>query len=174
MWTTHSAEPAVHPIKRNGSAHVPAGTSQCAQRLSAFLKRSSRCANTPVEDRAGLEHRMHRDRQLTCHCNRRTLEADPLPELETPGPQAALGRAAGQDDGCRLKQKPSHMAIAPAGDMTVIVDLAGLVAPGGQAQPGADGTGPLEVVWILNGCRKRCRGDRPDTGIDMRMRQAWF
>ncbi|KAF2988681.1 hypothetical protein MJC1_04240 [Methylocystis sp. MJC1] len=26
MWTTHFAEAAVHPIKRNGSAHVPAGT----------------------------------------------------------------------------------------------------------------------------------------------------
>ena len=27
MWTTHFAEPAVHTIKRNDSAHVPAGTS---------------------------------------------------------------------------------------------------------------------------------------------------
>jgi len=28
MWTTHFAEPAVHTIKRNDSAHVPAGTSR--------------------------------------------------------------------------------------------------------------------------------------------------
>ncbi len=26
MWTTHFAEAAVHSIKQNGSAHVPAGT----------------------------------------------------------------------------------------------------------------------------------------------------
>ena len=64
MWTTHSAESAVHPIKRNGSAHVPAGTSQRAQRLNAIRNRSSRCADGPVEERAGLEHRVHDDGQF--------------------------------------------------------------------------------------------------------------
>ena len=33
MWTPHSAASAVHPIKRNGSAHILAGTSQRAQSL---------------------------------------------------------------------------------------------------------------------------------------------
>jgi len=28
MWTTHSAETAMQPHQRNGSAHVPAGTLQ--------------------------------------------------------------------------------------------------------------------------------------------------
>ena len=69
LWTTHSAEPAVHPIKRNGSAHVPAGTSRRAQRLNAMRNRSGRCAEGPVEERAGLEHRMHRDRQFACNRN---------------------------------------------------------------------------------------------------------
>ena len=102
MWTTHSAEPAVHPIKRNGSAHVPAGTSQRAQRLNATRKRSSCCAEGPVEERAGFQHRMHRDRQFACNRNCGALKADPLPEFEAPGPQAAVGRAAGQDDRCRF------------------------------------------------------------------------
>src|SRR5215213_2224642 len=116
MWTPHSAGSAVHPIKRNGSAHVPAGTSQRAQSLNAILKRSSRGSNAPVEEGAGLEHRVHNDYQLMGNGNSRTLEADPLAELEAPGPQTAVGRAAGQDDRCRHKEKPEHMAIAPAGD----------------------------------------------------------
>jgi hypothetical protein len=123
MWTPHSAASAVHPIKRNGSAHVPAGTSQRAQRLNAFLNRSGGCADAPVEEGAGLEHRGHDDGEFPRHRNGCPLEANPLPELKAPSAQAALGRAAGQDDGCRLKQKPSHMAIAPAGDMAIIVDL---------------------------------------------------
>jgi hypothetical protein len=36
MWTTHYADRAVHPIKRNGSAHVPAGTYRRVQRLNAI------------------------------------------------------------------------------------------------------------------------------------------
>jgi hypothetical protein len=53
MWTPHSAASAVHPNRRNGSAHVPAGTSQRAQRLNAILNRSSRGADAPVEEGAG-------------------------------------------------------------------------------------------------------------------------
>ena len=164
MRTPHSAGAAVHPIKRNGSAHVPAETSQRAQRPNAILKRSSHCPNSPVEERAGFQHRVHRNRQLSGHGNGSALEADPLPKLEAPSPQAPLSRAAGQDDGCGLKEKPSHLAVAPAGDMAVIVDLTRLVAPGGQPQPGADGAGLFEVVRILNGRCKGRRGDRADTG----------
>ena len=64
------------------------------------------------------------------------------------------------------------MAIATAGYMAVIVDLPGLVAAGGQTDPGAHGPGLLEVVRILNSCGEGGCGDRSDTGIDMRMRQA--
>ena len=122
MWTTHSAEPAVHPIKRNGSAHVPAGTSQRAQRLNATRKRSSCCAEGPVEERAGFQHRMHRDRQFACNRNCGALEADPLPEFEAPGPQAAVGRAAGQDDRCRFIEEPPQSGTprATAGEAATI------------------------------------------------------
>src|SRR5918994_720089 len=163
-WTTHSAEPAVHPIKRNGSAHVPAGTSRRAQRLNAMRNRSGPCAEGPVEERAGFEHCMHRDRQFACNRNGGALKADALPEFEAPAPQAVVGRAAGQDDRRRFVEKPSQMAIAPAGNVAIIVDLSRLVAPGRQPQPGADRAGLLEVVRILNGGREGRRGDRADPG----------
>jgi hypothetical protein len=86
MWTPHSAASAVHPNRRNGSAHVPAGTSQRALSLNAILKRSSRCADAPVEEGAGLEHCVHDDRQFTCHRNGSALEANPLPQLEASSP----------------------------------------------------------------------------------------
>ncbi len=36
MWLTHSAETAMQPHQRNGSAHVPAGTPSSAQLMSAI------------------------------------------------------------------------------------------------------------------------------------------
>jgi hypothetical protein len=45
---------------------------------------------------------VHRERQLAAHRNGGALGTNPLPELEAPGPQAALDRAAGQDDRCGL------------------------------------------------------------------------
>ena len=81
MWTPHSAASAVHPIKRNGSAHVPAGTSQRAQSLNAILKRSSRRAGAPVEEGAGLEHRMHDSSESPRHINGCSLDDDPLRSL---------------------------------------------------------------------------------------------
>ena len=107
MWTTHSAASAVHPNTRNGSAHVPAGTSQRAQRLSAILNRSSGGSDASVEEGAGLEHRVHDNGELPRHSNGCPFEADPLSQFEAPSPQMAVGRAAGQDDGCRLKKEPS-------------------------------------------------------------------
>jgi hypothetical protein len=76
MWTTHSAGSAVHPIERNGSAHVPAGTSRRVQRLNVILDHSSCCADVPVEEGTGLEHCvtvLHgsaggRTEPTPCHC----------------------------------------------------------------------------------------------------------
>jgi hypothetical protein len=89
MWTTHSAGSAVHPKKRNGSAHIPAETSQRAQRLNAILNKLSRGSDAPVEEGAGLEHRMHdngefpRDRNGSARpcCTDRIVHA-----LMAPGP----------------------------------------------------------------------------------------
>lgn len=123
MWTTHSAEPAVHPIKRNGSAHVPAGTSQRARGPNA-MPRLSRCgAGGPIEELTGLQHRVHRHGQFAGYGNSSSFEADPLAEFEAPCPQGAVGRAAGQDHRGGFVEKPSQMTIAAPGYVAIIIDL---------------------------------------------------
>jgi hypothetical protein len=107
MWTPHSAASAVHPIKRNGSAHVPAGTSQRAQSLNAIFKRSSRGTNAPVEEGAGFEHRVHNDGEFTGNGNSRTLEADPFAELEAPGPQTLSAELRVRMTVAATKRSPS-------------------------------------------------------------------
>jgi hypothetical protein len=47
--------------------------------------------------------------------------------------QITVGMSARQDHGRGLIEQSSQMSIATAGDVTVIVDLAGLVAAGRQA-----------------------------------------
>jgi hypothetical protein len=94
LWTPHSAGSAVHPNRRNGSAHVPAGTSQRAQNLNTILNPSSGCANSSVEEGAGLEHRVHDHGEFPRHSSGCPLEADQLPQPEAPSPQPTLGRAA--------------------------------------------------------------------------------
>jgi hypothetical protein len=71
---------------RNGSVHVPAGTSQRAQSLNAILNPSSGCANSPVEEGAGPEHRVHDHGEFPRHGNGCPLEADPLPQPEALSP----------------------------------------------------------------------------------------
>src|SRR6187399_1952588 len=56
------------------------------------------------------------------------------------------------------------MAIATSGYMTVIIDFSGLVATRRQADPRANRSGLLEVVWRLNGCAEGGCGDRADAG----------
>ena len=143
MWTTHSAETAVHPIKRNGSAHVPAGTSQCARRANAI-----RNSIKPLLRRSG--RRVRRIFSIACMVTaslRATATAARLkpillPEFEPPGPQTAVGRAAGQDDRRRFVEEPAQMAIAPPRDMAVIVDLlpTGIAGSSGRARRRPIGT----------------------------------
>src|SRR4029077_9078641 len=56
------------------------------------------------------------------------------------------------------------MAIATSGYMTVIIDFSGLVATRRQADPRANRSGFLEVVWPLNGCAEGGCGDLTDAG----------
>jgi hypothetical protein len=118
---------------------------------------------------------MHRDRQFACNRNGGALKADALPEFEAPAPQAVVGRAAGQDDRRRFVEKPSQMAIAPAGNVAIIVDLSRLVAPGRQPQPGADRARDfLKLSGSSMAVAKDVAVIAPTPGIDIRMRQAWF
>jgi hypothetical protein len=44
-----------------------------------------------IEEFASLEHRMHYNRQFARHGHGSSFEADPLPELQTPRAQSAVG-----------------------------------------------------------------------------------
>ena len=83
--------PAVHTIKRDDPAHVPAGTSGQRSQANAFAKCGlSGHAGGPVKQLAGPQHRVHHDRELSGDCDGGSLEADPLLELEPPCPERAL------------------------------------------------------------------------------------
>jgi hypothetical protein len=84
-------DPAVHPIKRDDPAHVPAGTSRQRSQANAFAKCGlSGHAGGPVKQLAGPQPRGHHDRALSGDCDGGTLEADPVLELEPPCPERAL------------------------------------------------------------------------------------
>ena len=89
MWTTHFAESAVQQHHRNGSAHVPAGTPWAfgSERYRDLCDGSG----VRIEEFASLKHRMHNNRQLARHGHGGSFEADPLPELQTPRAQSAVG-----------------------------------------------------------------------------------
>ena len=58
--------PAVHTIKRDDPAHVPAGTSRQRSQANAFAKCGlSGHAGGPVKELAGPQHRVHHDRELS-------------------------------------------------------------------------------------------------------------
>lgn len=103
---------------------------------------------------------MHYHRQLAGHGYGSPFEADPRPEFETPRAQAAVDRAACQDDHRGLIEKSTQMPIAAPGYMAVIVDFSRLIAASCQADPGGYRAGSLEVVWIFNGSAERGCSDR--------------
>ena len=144
--------------QRNGSTYVRAGTPWRARGLSAIGEVSGCDLCDPHERGVGPEHGMNYDCEFSSHRDGSALEADALLEFQPPCPQVAVGKAAGQDDHCRLIEKASHMAVAAPGYVTIVVDFPGLIAPGGQAQPGPDRAGPSEVVGVFDsshecGCR---------------------
>src|SRR3954467_10152324 len=62
-WTTHFAASAVHPIKRDSPAHVPAGTSVGRSRVERLASRlASGCpASSSLEELARPQHGVHHD-----------------------------------------------------------------------------------------------------------------
>ena len=82
-------ESAVQQHQRNGSAHVPAGTPG----RSGSERYRDLCdgSGVRIEEFASLKHRMHNNRQLARHGYGGSFEADPLPELQTPRAQSAVG-----------------------------------------------------------------------------------
>ena len=72
---------------------------------------------------------MHDDGQLARDGDSGALKADPLTQFKSPVAQFAFGLAAGEEHCRRLVKQPAQMVVASSGDMAVIVDLAGLIAP---------------------------------------------
>ena len=137
-WATHSAGSAVHPIKRDGPAHVPAGTSGQRSRANALCQVAlGSYARGPVEELAGPQHGVHHDCKLPAHRNGGSLKADLLAQPQAPCPKGALGRVPRQYDGRGLIEQPAQVGVAAARDMTIVVDLARLKAPCRQPKPGA-------------------------------------
>jgi hypothetical protein len=126
----------VHPIKRNGSAQVPAGTGSLADCVPTKFLRGS--AHLSVEQLSGFQHGMHDDGKFSRHGDGSALEADALSKFETPVSQGAFSRAPGQDYASRFVKKISDLMIATPGDVAIVVDLTGLVSTCGQAEPGPD------------------------------------
>ncbi|TDQ14561.1 hypothetical protein DEV91_1383 [Phyllobacterium brassicacearum] len=88
MWTTHSAETAMQPHQRNGSAHVPAGTFRRSDvERYADLGCGSRIR---IKELTSLQHCVHDHRKFTRHSHGGSFEAYPFPELKPPCPQVTL------------------------------------------------------------------------------------
>src|SRR3954452_20031710 len=83
--------PAVHTIKRDDPAHVPAGTSSQRSPANAFARGGLSChASRSLEELARPQHGVHHDRELSGDGDGGTLEADPFLELEPPCLERAL------------------------------------------------------------------------------------
>jgi len=140
MCTTHYADPAVHPIKRNGSAHVPAGTSRRVQRLNTIGSLPQ--ATTAPAARSNTSP----DFSIACIITaslRATATAARLKPIRSlsfrpPRPQRTLGRCAGQNHcGCFVEET-AEVTIATSRNVAIIVDLSRLIPPGRQAEPSAN------------------------------------
>jgi hypothetical protein len=172
----------VHPIKRNGSAHVPAGTGSLFGCSPTKLLRGS--DDLPVEQLSGFQHGMHDDGKFSRHCNGSMLEADPLSELQAPFSQGAFSSASGQDHAGRFEEKASDLVVAASGDMAVVVDLTGLVSSSGSSAAAAAPLLPITAPALpqpmraaspYNGCwqpRRRRASPRPARAPRARSRSA--
>ena len=155
MWTTQSAETAMQPHQRNGSAHVPAGTLQALSFEPYLVLCCHGHSGGWIEELSGLEHGVHDDSKLSCNSHSRSFEADPLPELKAPSSQGTLFGTARENDRRCFVEKSTQMAIAASGYMAVVIDFAGLVAACGKADPGAHGSRLLKVSRLFNGGSER-------------------
>jgi len=160
MWTTHSTEPAVQPHQRNGSTHVPAGTSwrsdteRDPQFYSYAAAPTARSKNSPVLSIACIVTASFRATA--------TARLKPtLSQLQAPCSQTAFSGRPCQNDRRGLKQQTTQMTVASAGYVAIIINFSRLVAPSRQSKPSSHGTRLLEVVWILYGRQEAGGRDHP-------------
>ena len=94
-------------------------------------------AGGPIKALAGFQHRVHDDSEFACHGDRRPLEADLFPQLQSPGSKRAVSPASSEDHRRSLIQEAPQMIVATPRYMPLEVNLSRLVAPCGEAQPRA-------------------------------------
>ena len=63
---------------------------------NAVLMSSRRCAYGSIKALAGFQHRVHDESEFARHRDRGPLEADLLPQLQSPGAKCAVGKASRQ------------------------------------------------------------------------------
>lgn len=92
---THGPDGAgVQQPRRNGSRHVPAGTSRHVERLTWVCFGSGHGFGFPLECLTRLQHGMHDDRELSGHGNGGPFEADPLTRSFSPQARNVLSALA--------------------------------------------------------------------------------
>lgn len=83
---THFAESAVQPL--SGMARLTSRQGRLRRSDSERYPDLLCGSCIRIKELAGFKHRMHYHRQFARHSHGGSFEADPLPELETPCPQA--------------------------------------------------------------------------------------
>ena len=116
--------------------------------IALLLCGSGSAAHEAVERLPGLEHGVHDDGELSRYRDCGALEPDLLPECQPPASQGAVGGHAREDRGRRLVEQRPQVRVTPARDMAVIVHLARLIAPGGEAEPGTHRARRFEIGRI--------------------------
>ncbi len=100
---------------------------------------------------------------FACQCHGRPLEADSRSEFQPPAAQCAVAIARVRITVAASYNGPRKIVVAAARYMAVIIDFAGLIAPGCQANQGAHRARRGEGARIRD--RRREGGDhRPHTG----------
>lgn len=89
---------AVHPASRNGSAHVPGRDMIWLSTQYAISQRSNGHSDGSIKKFSRFQHGMHCDGQLASQGGSGALEAEALPQFQTPCSQAAFGITPRQDD----------------------------------------------------------------------------
>ena len=110
----------------------------------------------PPQPLRRLPHCPTRPRELAGDRDHRPLVADPGPQALAPPLQRRVRPRPGQDLAGGLVEVGAQQPVAAPGDPAGDVDLAGLVARGGQPDPGADRVAIAELARALD------RGDVGD------------
>ena len=121
-------------------------------------------ADLPVEVFTLDPELVHQYGELAGECRAGLLGADALLQLQGPGFQGAGFLEDGDDDVGTFVEQVAHEAVAAMGDVAFVVGLAGLPAPGREAEIGADIGGSGEACRVVDDGGEGLGGDGADAG----------